>query len=193
MKKSTGVILVLIIVLLLGVIGVGSYFFVKENNDTNKEIGDLKNEVANLGKNAEKTSNNYTMNNVQTNNITTSTNTQTSENTINTTESNNTSVHATNSENVLYTYSSGDNAAAHGNGELLYVYEINDNIIKFKYHTPWNENDISGIATKINGDLYAYQKENYKIEILLNSMGENSLKVTEYENGSETSWKNLWR
>ena len=35
--------------LLLGVIGVGGYFFIKGNNDTSKEIGELKNEVANLG------------------------------------------------------------------------------------------------------------------------------------------------
>lgn len=77
MKKSTGVILVLIIVLLLGVIGVGSYFFIKGNNDTNKEIGELKNEVANLGKTTENTSNNTTTNDVQTNNTATSTTNQT--------------------------------------------------------------------------------------------------------------------
>lgn len=47
MKKITGVILVLIIVLLLGVIGVGGYFIIKGNNDTSKEIGELKNEIAN--------------------------------------------------------------------------------------------------------------------------------------------------
>lgn len=57
MKKTTGVILVLIIVLLIGVIGVGGYFFIKGNNDTSKQIGELTNEVANLGKNAENTSN----------------------------------------------------------------------------------------------------------------------------------------
>ena len=57
MKKSTGVILVLIIVLLLGVIGVGGYFIVKGNNDTNNTIGELKNEIANLEKNIEDTSN----------------------------------------------------------------------------------------------------------------------------------------
>lgn len=51
MKKSTGVILVLIIVLLLGVIGVGGYFFIKENNGSSKEIGELKNEVAELRSN----------------------------------------------------------------------------------------------------------------------------------------------
>lgn len=61
MKKSTGVILVLIIILLLGVIGVGGYFLIKGNNDTNKEIGELKNEVANLRKNAENTSYNSNM------------------------------------------------------------------------------------------------------------------------------------
>lgn len=55
MKKSTGVILVLIIVLLLGVIGVGGVFFIKGNNDSNKEIGELKNEVSDLSKHIENT------------------------------------------------------------------------------------------------------------------------------------------
>ena len=96
-------------------------------------------------------------------------------------------------EAALYTYSSGDNAAENGNGELLYVYEMNDNIIRFKYHSPWNESDVSGTATKASEDLYVYQKDNYKIEILLNSMGENSVKVSEYDNDSIQSWKNLWR
>lgn len=50
MKKSTGVILVLIIVLLTGTIGIGAYFFVKGNNDSCKEIGELKNEIAGLSK-----------------------------------------------------------------------------------------------------------------------------------------------
>ena len=105
----------------------------------------------------------------------------------------NTQQNSTTSENVLYLYSSGDNAAAHGNGELLYVYELNDNIVKFKYHTPWNKNDVSGTATKTNQDLYVYEKDTYKIEILLNSMGDNSVKVTEYNNGVMGSWKNLWK
>lgn len=55
MKKSTGVILVLIIVLLLGVIGLGGVFFVKGNNDSSKEIGELKNEVSGLSKHIENT------------------------------------------------------------------------------------------------------------------------------------------
>ena len=67
MKKSIGVILVLIIVLLLGVIGAGGYFLIKGNNDTNKEIGELKNQVANLGKSTENASNSQITNNVQTN------------------------------------------------------------------------------------------------------------------------------
>ena len=71
MKKSAGVILVLIIVLLLGVIGVGGYFLVKENNNTNSEIGELKNEIANLKKNLENTSNDQFTDDIQTNNVTT--------------------------------------------------------------------------------------------------------------------------
>lgn len=55
MKKSTGVVLVLIIVLLLCVIGAGAFFFVKGNNDSTKEIAELKNEVAGLVKNVENT------------------------------------------------------------------------------------------------------------------------------------------
>ena len=70
---------------------------------------------------------------------------------------------------------------------------MNDNVIRFKYHTPWNTNDISGTATKIGQNLYVYEKDNYKIEILLNSMGENSIKVSEYNNGTLGSWKNLWK
>ena len=110
------------------------------------------------------------------------------ENISNQTTSNNNS-----NENVLYTYSSGDNAAMNGNPEILYVYEMNDSNIKFKYHTPWNANDVNGIATKTSQDLYVYEKDNYKIEILLNSMGENSVKVSEYNNGTLESWINLWK
>lgn len=134
MKKATKIILGLIIVILVGVIGVKSYFLIKEKNNNNN-----------------------------------------------------------NNNNVLYTYGSADNSSTNGNGELLYVYEMNDNIIKFKYHTPWSENDITGTATKATNDLYVYQKDNYKIEIQLNTTGDNSLKITEYENNSVTSWKNLWK
>lgn len=74
MKKSTGVILVLIIVLLLGVIGVGGVFFVKGNNDSSKEIGELKNEVSGLSKHIENTTS-QSANGIE-NNTNTSTNQQ---------------------------------------------------------------------------------------------------------------------
>ena len=53
MKKSIGVILILIIVLLLGVIGIGGYFLINEKNNSNKEIGELKNEIESLNKSIE--------------------------------------------------------------------------------------------------------------------------------------------
>jgi len=53
MKKLTGVILVFIIILLLGAIGVGAYFFVKENNESSDKIAELKKEVENMSKNVE--------------------------------------------------------------------------------------------------------------------------------------------
>ena len=96
-------------------------------------------------------------------------------------------------QNVIYVYSSGDNAALNGNPELLYVYEKDDNMIKFKYHTPWNLNDVEGIANKRKADTYVYEEGIKKIEFLLNSMGENSIKVTEYENNSLSSEKTLWK
>ena len=58
MKKSTGGILVVIIILLLGIIIIGDYVFVKGNNDANKEIKELKSEIANLEKNIKRTNNN---------------------------------------------------------------------------------------------------------------------------------------
>ena len=67
MKKSTGVILVLIIVLLLGVIGVGGYFIIKGNDDTNKKIDELKNEVVSSRKNSEVTSNTTSENSTSSN------------------------------------------------------------------------------------------------------------------------------
>lgn len=60
MEKSTGIILVLIIVLLLGVIGVGSVFFLKGNNESSEEVGKLKNEITSLSKQIENTTGNST-------------------------------------------------------------------------------------------------------------------------------------
>lgn len=70
---------------------------------------------------------------------------------------------------------------------------MNDNVIKFQYHAPWNSEDIQGTANKTESNLYVYEKGNKRVELLLNSMGENSIKVTEYENGSLSSFKNLWK
>ena len=98
-----------------------------------------------------------------------------------------------NSKEALYVYSSGDNAAAKGNAELLYVYELSTNKMNFKYHTPWNNEDIEGEAKSTDGEKYIYENSNIKLEILLNSIGENSVKVTEYENNSMTSYKNLFK
>ena len=105
----------------------------------------------------------------------------------------NTEVNKNTSAEALYVYSSGDNAAAKGNPELLYVYEFSINKMKFKYHTPWNNEDIEGVAKSTDGEKYIYENSNRKLEILLNSMGENSVKVTEYENNSMTSYKNLFK
>lgn len=147
MKKSSKIILIVVIIVAIALVGVWIYFGIKNNKDSDNKAdksssmeGDVVNE-----------------------------------------------------EKALYVYSSADNAAYRGNPELLYVYEINDNVIKFKYKAPWNSEDIKGTAKKIETDLYVYESGNKKIELLLNSVGEDSIKVTEYENGSETSFKNLWK
>lgn len=95
-------------------------------------------------------------------------------------------------EEALYKYVSGDNNAYNGIPEILYVYKMTDKEIDFKYHAQWNAEDIKGIATKTSSNLYTYVNGKYKIELLLNSFGENSIKVTEYENDAVIAWKNLW-
>lgn len=98
MKKSTGVILVIIIVLLLGVIGVGSVFIVKGNNDSRKEIAELKNEVAGLNTSSEPTKNFE-------NNANSNTTANTSQNEQNTSTENNTNTSTTNTSNTQGDYS----------------------------------------------------------------------------------------
>lgn len=86
MKKSTGAILIIIIVLLLGVVGAGGYFLIKGNNDSNKQIGELKNEVANLGKSNENINSNQVSNTEKNETVSQNTSTTTStQNTTNTT------------------------------------------------------------------------------------------------------------
>lgn len=72
MKKSTGAILIIIIILLLGAIGVLGYFFIKGNSDFTKQIGELKNEVANIGNNSGTKENNIATNVTPTENKTAS-------------------------------------------------------------------------------------------------------------------------
>lgn len=57
MKKSTGAILIIIIVLLLGAVGVGGFFLIKGNIDSNKAIGELTNAIAGSNENEVTTTN----------------------------------------------------------------------------------------------------------------------------------------
>lgn len=173
MKKSSKIIIIVISIIVISLLILGGYFLIKPKQETKENTN-----KATTNSIDENTQNSSTT--TQSNTITNSTNT-------------NKETSSNQDESALYVYSSGDNAAAHGNGEYLYVYEMNDKKIKFKYHTPWNKDDISGTAMKIEQDLYAYEKDNFKIELLLNSMGDNSIKVTEYNNKEVTSWKNLWK
>lgn len=172
MKKLSKYILVIAIsILLIGII-FGIYYCAKNKNILNKKKDKLE----------EKLTNSYKLNIANDSN-----------------ESNSIDVGLQNKHNeiisdkVLYIYSSGDNAAIHGNPELLYIHKFDDNVIEFKYHTPWNTNDVKGVAQKTSSNTYTYVNENYKIELILNSMGENSIKVTEYKNNEVFSWKNLWK
>ena len=105
----------------------------------------------------------------------------------------NTEVNKKDAEESLYVYSSGNRNAANGNPELLYVYEFSNDKMKFKYHAAWNNKDIEGIAKNTDSEKYTYENGDRKLEILLNSEGEDSVKVTEYENNSMTSEVNLFR
>ena len=174
MKKSTGVILILIIVLLLGVIGVGGYFLIKGNNDTNKEIGNLKNEVANIGKSTENTSNNQVINdttlmNKSSNmyNNTQSNNSNTTENTGTTTNSNTSSI----SINGKYEFKQQNENYYHESS--VEISDQSDTSINFSINAVHGRNvdtvnigEISGKANKIdipqdcivpNSTQYAYQ------------------------------------
>lgn len=168
MKKSSKIILGLVIVILVIAISVGGYFFVRNKNTKDENSNELEHTSSNSSK-VEENENKDSSNNES----------QKENNRIA-------------SDKVLYIYSSGDNAAANGNPEVLYVYKMNDNVIEFKYHTPWNTDDIKGTAKKTDSNTYTYVNGDYKIELLLHSMGENSIKVTEYKNDTVLSWKNLW-
>ena len=95
-------------------------------------------------------------------------------------------------DKVLYSYVSGDKSAMNGNPEILDVYEKTDKIIRFKYHAAWLENDVTGTANKESEGVYSYKDGSYEIKLQLNSLGEDSIKVTEYKNGEVAGWENLF-
>lgn len=172
MKKSSKIILGIVAIMLLIGIAVGAYCFARNKKVSNKKSDELE----------EKSSNSSKVDIANENNESTSIDVEPQKKDDEIT-----------SDKALYIYSSGDNVAAHGNPELLYVYKFDDNVIEFKYHTPWSTDEVKGVAKKTASDTYTYVNGNYKIELILNSMGENSIKVTEYKNNEVSSWKNLWR
>lgn len=172
MKKSSKIILGIVAIMLLIGIAVGAYCFARNKNVSNEKSDELE----------EKSSNSSKVDIANGNNESTSIDVEPQKKDDEIT-----------SDKVLYIYSSGDNAAAHGNPEILYVYYMNEKEISFKYHAGWNETDIVGIARSSSGNKYVFENGNKKIELELNSMGENSIKVTEYKNNEVSSWKNLWR
>lgn len=93
-------------------------------------------------------------------------------------------------DEVLYSYTSGDNNAAAGNPETLKIYEIDDTKIKFQYHAQWNENDISGFAKKTDTNKYIYNDGVYKIELTINN---DSAEIKEYTNEQLTETVNLFK
>lgn len=51
MKETSKIILGIVIIVLLGVIGVGGYFLVKNDNEANKKISELENKIGDMEKN----------------------------------------------------------------------------------------------------------------------------------------------
>lgn len=206
MGKSGKIIAIILVIVLLGV---GIYFGIKNKKESEKKIENLENKITGLetkNENVQSNTNNITnnsdskiknnINNVK-NNTTKEKNTVSNNQKSNKTTNNNLNSSDENKvsseEKELYYYCSGDTEAANGNPTLLHVYEANDNIIKFKYHNKWSSDDITGIANKKEKNLFVYESKNEKIEFLLNSMGENSVQVTEYEDGNLSSEINLFK
>lgn len=170
MKKSSKIIIGILTIIILVGIGSGIYYIVTKNGKSDETEVNIENKVSNsLEEDAMEA-------NDENNNIDTEKKQK----------------DETENDDVLYVYSSGDNAAAHGHPEMLYVYNINENEMNFKYHSGWNEHDIGGIAKSSSGNTYVYEDGTKRIVLELNSMGENSIKVTEYVDGKMLSWKNLF-
>lgn len=185
MKKSNKIIIG-VVILVIVIIGVGSIFvFTNKESVKNSKVNSVE-QVENNGKKVENTEVN---NEDEVHKKDLNKNETKTETNIKTEKTN----EKDDEKEVMYEYSSGDNAAAHGNPEILYVYYMNEKEISFKYHAGWNETDIVGIARSSSGNKYVFEDGNKKIELELNSMGGNSIKVTEYKNNEMSSWKNLWR
>lgn len=195
----------LLIIAIIAII-VMSVFIYKLNNDKTTEIqkstelqsqvNSLTGTVNDLQGKINKVSETVNSNGNQENeasDVKSSTTTKTEKEIKNETIKTNTDVNKNNSKEAIYFYSSGDRNAANGNPELLYVYEFSNAKMKFNYHAIWNNEDIAGVAKSTDGEKYVYENSNRKLEILLNSMGENSVKVTEYENNSMTSEVSLFK
>lgn len=202
-KISLSTFLLLIAVIIIAVMG---YFIYKLNNDKTTavqkstelqaQVNSLSGTVNDLqGKinNISETINSNQKQENETSDAKSSSTNKTEKEIKNETIKTNNDVNKQNSEEALYVYSSGDRNAANGNPELLYVYEFSNDKMKFNYHAIWNNADIGGVAKSTDGEKYIYENGNRKLEILLNSMGEDSVKVIEYENNSITSEVNLFK
>ena len=162
-SKGVSVKLVIIIVIAVLVIGlIGGYLLSK--NET---------------KSSEESSNAIQANNDSSNTIQPSNNTSVNQTAVNS---------IIQDEKYLCMFS---NVYADGSSECLYVYNVDNNMIEFKYHNSLKENDINGIATKQNKHLYIYEKDNSKVEIYI-STGESSIYVSVYNNGVLESQGLLW-
>ncbi len=96
-------------------------------------------------------------------------------------------------KNVLYLYTSGDNNATKNDPETLSIYSIDDLEIDFKYHAPWNEKDVTGIAKKIDINKYIYEKKDYKMELNIDNLKDDTIEVKEYINGQLNSTIKLFK
>lgn len=171
MKKSTGVLLVLIIVILIGVIGAGGYFWYKESKNTNTQIEELKNEVSGL-KNEEVNQVQQTSNTTENRAITNDTKADNTTKNMTTPTNNNTNTSNT-SVNGKYQFKSQTDNYYHE--ATIEISNQNETSINFSINAAHGMNvdnvnigELKGKATKIevpqdcvvpNATQYAYQFE----------------------------------
>lgn len=93
-------------------------------------------------------------------------------------------------KNILFIYTSGDNNSEKENPEMLIIYSMDDNKIDFKYHAIWNEEDVKGIANKVDTNKYVYVSNTYKVEF---NIKDDSVNVKEYINDRLNTTVNLYK